>query len=157
MSLEFCLFEKTADKKSEEIQKSEENVRNIFETIHHSWYNKTSHVIRKDRKILHCKILKMIIMANHQVGVELIFKENNKKLRKVVSPIFIATMRILWLNRDIVSEDDDEDDFENNEQTIDQKLPDLRLLPKIGIILSREQQKPLEYTLKQTHLILSLI
>jgi len=127
--------------------------KNIFNTIHHSWYKQSVHVIRSDNRCLRCKIGQLLVTADHQVGVELLFRDKLKNLRKTVSPLFIATVRLMWLNRDVVSENEEE----NAEPFTTQSLPPLCLLPSIGKILSKEQKLPLEFIFKQTSLILRLI
>lgn len=126
---------------------------NIFATIHHSWYNMSVHVIRSDHRCLRCKIGQLLVMADHQVGVELLFRDKLKNLRKVVSPLLVATIRLMWLNRDVVSEDESE----NMVSLETQALPPLCLLPSLGKILSMKQKRPLEFVFKQTSLILSVI
>jgi ribosomal protein S27AE len=127
---------------------------NILSTTHHSWYNIAVHVIRGDNRCLRCTVGQLLVMADHQVGVELLFRENSKNLRKVVSPLFVATVRLMWLNRDVVSEDDLES---ANTTETPQPLPQLCLLPSLGKILSMEQKIPLEFVFKQTSLILRVI
>lgn len=167
MSLEFSLFEKPKISPINSDHTKNLQASNLFETKHHSWYGKRSHIIRANRQVIRCQILKIVVMHDNQVGIELMFKETKKNLRKIVSPMFVAAMRVFWLNRDIVSEDEDQDDETNDEKqveflksnlsSVDQTLPELRLLPTLGIILTPQQQRPLEFVLRQTQIILSLI
>jgi hypothetical protein len=131
--------------------KNQDNNKHFFSTIHHSWYNIQVHIIRSDNRCLRSKVGQLIVMADHQVGVELLFREKSKNLRKIVSPLLVATIRLMWLNRDVVSEDE----TENISET--QPLPSLCLLPSLGKILSMEQKRPLEFIFKQTSLILHII
>jgi len=131
------------------VQKNE----NIFATTHHSWYNISVHVIRGDNRCLRCRVGQLLVMADHQVGVEVLFREHSKNLRKIVSPLFVATVRLMWLNRDVVSEDEVEHTAIS--ETI--PLPLLCLLPSLGEILNMDQKRPLEFVFKQTSLILRVI
>jgi hypothetical protein len=140
------------NKKNKPDNKAKQN-ENIFATIHHSWFNMSVHVIRSDHRCLRCKVGQLLVMADHQVGVELLFRDKLKNLRKVVSPLFVATVRLMWLNRDVVSEDEAETTVISETQP----LPSLCLLPSLGKILTMEQKRPLEFLFKQTSLILSVI
>jgi hypothetical protein len=125
-----------------------------LETRQHSWYGHFAHVIRSDNRCIQCQIRALFVMSNHQVGVELLFWDNGKRLRKVVSPILVAATRLLWLNREIVSEEDEGTNTVLYKTSI---LPDLFLLPTLGKILTVEQSQPLKYVFAQTKLILRII
>lgn len=154
--MEAILFGVGKPSENNKRQVDEQQDKHIFDTIHHSWYNKCVHVIRSDHRCLRCKVGQLLVMSDHQVGVELLFRDKLKNLRKVVSPLFVATIRLMWLNRDVVSEDEEEENMVSME-TSSQELPQLCLLPSIGKILNMEQKRPLEFVFKQTSLILRVI
>ena len=149
MSLEFALF---APRNTPPVVVPDTR---LLYTEQHSWFGKYSHVVRSDGCVHRCTIGRLSVSEDGQVGVELLFRENSKQLRKLVSPMFVAAVRMLWINRDIVSEDDAHDQtVDEQQQPSDRSLPELRLLPTIGCILTTKQRRPLEYIFRQTQMLL---
>lgn len=118
---------------------------NIFETTKHSWYLKHGHLHRGKSRTVRCQIGKMSIDQDYQLSVELTFKEKGKSCKKKVSPSTINCMHILWLNRDIVSEEEEENLVQ------DFKLPTLQL--DKSIYLTSVQKRIIEFGIRQSHIL----
>lgn len=76
----------------------------------HSWYNKYAHVFRNNGKIVRGQI-KDLIFDEHTILLKVVFNDKNQQKNKHVSPITIATLQVLWLNVDIVSDVELPDDM----------------------------------------------
>lgn len=72
-------------------------------TCNHSWYNKYTHMFRNNGKIVRGQI-KELVFDEHNILFKIVFRDRNQQKNKHVSPITIATLQVLWLNVDIVSD-----------------------------------------------------
>ena len=142
---------------------------NLFTSNLHSWFGKSSHVVRADGRVLRARIGRVTVSVDKQVGVDLLFRDQHKALRKTVSPMFIAALRILWLNRDIVSEEE-EDDKDDDDATLPTEggaaplshIPDFTLPPLIlnnaaEASLPVSAKGALEFAVRQTDTLQNIL
>jgi hypothetical protein len=106
----------------------------------HSWYDLHVHVTRgPDKKIIQAVCGELCIFED-RVGIYVNFTERGIKKRKLVSPIFLIGIQILWVNHDIISDTEDE-------ISIPQSLPPVLTVSECSIA----SKKNVLWTLKQTN------
>jgi len=77
----------------------------------HSWMGKTVHLMRSNsvRKVQ----VSHIVIQSHQITLEVCWlTKDGRKKKKNVSPLFLIMTHILWLNGDVVSDEEGEDSSE---------------------------------------------
>lgn len=116
---------------------------------HHTWYGKTCHIVRNN-KIVKAKIKELKLSKKGVVGFIVSFKVNGVTKNKLISPLMIACIHVLWLYVDVVSEED-----EDTSMFVNEMLPLLKVEPKVN--LDEDIKVILEWTVKQTVQIQNLI
>jgi hypothetical protein len=128
----------------------------ILTTTDHSWYNIITHTLRKDGTISRARIQELI-MFPHCIMVRCKIEGQNRV--KDEHPIIIAFVHNMWLNIDIVSEDDLPDDIETMTHVPEEccnTLPSLILGDKTRLSLNISQNKAFQYISEKINIILSL-
>ena len=115
----------------------------MYETINHTWYNLTGHIYRSNNRIIRVKIQALCVDEDTGINMKVTFVENKKPKKKLISPITLAAMHIMWLDNIVVSDDevvtDDEQTYDTpkclkklelhkNEMTIKPQLVDFTLI-----------------------------
>lgn len=125
--------------------------KTITKVVHdHTWKGKHAHIIRR-QGVVRCKI-QDIILKPHHVGIIVHFVDNVTKSakKKCVSPISIATIQLMWLNRDVVSEDDDDTEHPASSLTFRcDVLPPLRITEAQIAILSIDERAAMTFVVQQ--------
>mgnify|MGYP001588012632 CR=1 FL=1 len=123
----------------------------------HTWYGKMVHIVRKNNHICRAVCWELVIEGG-TIYVIVSFMDNKKKRKKkLVSPIMLATMHLLWLNNDVCSEDDVATDDEESHSLCDSVLPKLQVHESMSSQIERQAQFALLFITSQTNSILSLI
>ena len=81
----------------------------ILRIKHHVWYDKHAHIFRHNGRIIRAQI-KELVFDDHRIYFKVVFKDKDKEKNKHVGPVYIATLQVLWLNVDIVSDTELSDD-----------------------------------------------
>ena len=81
----------------------------MTEITEHSWNNITAHVLRKNGTIVRATLGSIIYRPNY-IGVRVFFRDSGQRKTKLVSPLSLVALQMFWLNRDIVSDDEDDKD-----------------------------------------------
>ena len=80
--------------------------------LSHTWEGLCMHIPRRcndNLAITRCVLGKLVVATNGVVGIRAFFMANGSRKSKVVSPVTIVALHIMWVNVDVVSESDDED------------------------------------------------
>ena len=84
---------------------------------HHSWYDSHAHVFRSDGRVVRATIKESVI-NDGGLMLKVLFIDKGVLKRKYVSPITIATLQVLWINVDVVSDIETEDSVHDNDTFI---------------------------------------
>ena len=92
--------------------------------VGHSWVGVIAHIPRTNGSIIRARLGNIEIRPYH-IGVRVHFRSKNRAKTKLVSPLSIVALQVLWLNRDVVSDAEcEKDDIYNHAIDI---LPPLRV------------------------------
>lgn len=128
-------------------------------TIHqHSWYGRVVHVQTSNGSILRGQCRELTCHAGH-VSVKVSFRQNKMNKKKHVSPIALVALHILWLSRDIVSDDEDsaENDTTDDTDTLTSVLPTLAIERAVQSALTPAHVTSLSFVCTQVASLLKLI
>jgi len=78
----------------------------------HSWFQRQSHILRSDNRILRCTVQEIIIKDN-RIQVNCTFRERGKCKRKLVTPFALLLVQQMWSQLDVVSESEDDSDYDS--------------------------------------------
>lgn len=118
----------------------------------HTWREAVVHILRPNSRVLRGRVGHCMVTTEGSVAMEVVFVEHGKVKKKLVSPIALASMQLLWLNNDVVSEED-----EPNTKAIEplvETLPPLSCLN--AALMPVNTQEALRWTFAQTNLLLGL-
>lgn len=121
----------------------------MFPIIRCSWTDYVAHIPRNDRKIKRCKIVGFDHQSLHFACLRVKYCENNKCKQKLVSPISIAAIQLLWWASLAASEDDEKEDS----TTVTTFLPPLETSDLQLVSSSIREQ--FAFCLYQTNLLLN--
>ena len=125
-------------------------------TKNHTWYHLIAHVLRKNGSISRARIGKMIFFP-HMIMLRCTME--GQKKQKDEHPLNIAFLHNMWLNIDIVSEDDlplEVDAVVDVPEECCQTLPTLMLENTFFETLNEDQRRAFQFLSDKINLILSL-
>jgi hypothetical protein len=96
----------------------------------HSWLNLSVHIFRTDGRVWRARI-GHAILDDGVVALQAEFKDEGKKKKKLVLPSSIAALQVLWVNVDVVSEDEGPETTFNPTRECD-RLPRLTVETKLS-------------------------
>ncbi len=85
----------------------------MFPTIRCSWTDYYAHLSRPNRKIKRCKILGFDRKGENLACVNVRYSENGKSKQKLVSPISLAAIQLLWSDGLAVSDNEEDQKWVN--------------------------------------------
>ena len=74
-----------------------------FETIDHSWYNLVTHCLRSNGTVTRAKLKELVFFPH---GIMIRVSMTGRNAQKDVDPTCIAFLQVMWLNVDVVSDDE---------------------------------------------------
>ena len=83
-----------------------------MDSVQHSWYDKNAHVFRTDGRIVRAA-LKQLVFSGDAIYIRVQFMENGIVRCKDVSLLMIASLQVLWVNVDVVSDVELPEDIED--------------------------------------------
>lgn len=78
------------------------------ETTKHTWYDQIAHIQRPNGHTVRACVGAAGFEAGY-VYMVVFFNDGGKRKRKKVSPLMLAAAQLSWLNRDLISDDEDLD------------------------------------------------
>lgn len=141
------------DKLRVQIHKVETKDKGMVKIPYHTWKNAVVHILRKGKSVQRVRVGDLFV-NDYRIFMECVWKENSKKKKKLVNPIMICVAQNMWISRDIIS-DDEQDEVP---ETLDEKLDELEenihlceitLLPKLALDFGKESFFQLSSVQKQ--------
>ena len=128
----------------------------IMSTTDHSWNGLITHTLRKNGTISRARIHELI-MFQHCIMVRCKIEGQTKT--KDEHPIIVAFIHNMWVNVDVVSEDDLPDDTDMITyvpEECSQTLPSLTLSKSVEQKLTIQQKRAFRYISDKINIILAL-
>jgi hypothetical protein len=77
--------------------------------MQHSWSNLHAHIFRSDGRVWRAS-LRHAVIDEGVLSIYTEFTDNGRKKHKLVSPITIAALQVFWVNVDVVSDDEGQEE-----------------------------------------------
>jgi hypothetical protein len=123
-----------------------------LETIDHSWYNVVTHCLRSDGSVTRAKLKELVFFPH---GIMIRVSMTGRNAHKDVDPTCVAFLQVMWLNVDVVSDDEVTDkEYAPEECTV--SLGSLVLAETVLAKLNEDQKAAFRHMTTQVNLILQL-
>lgn len=125
-----------------------------LETIDHSWYNILTHCLRSDGTVTRARLKELVFFPH---GIMIRASMSGQHVHKDVDPTCIAFLQVMWLNVDVVSDDDTvptSSDYVPEECTV--SLGSLVLSDSVLVKLNAAQRTAFRHITNQVNTILQL-
>ena len=106
-------------------------------TTTHSWYDHIAHIVRPGKRIIRVRVCEFGVDPAGFVFVTVTFYEKHKKKKKRVSPVMLISLQTMWLNNDVISDDDVDAVQQDVTNTVEVLLRTSRLssVPALQVLL----------------------